>query len=100
MNALAYGWTRGNFLSAMSAQPLNTGGRSNSLTTSLGERDEEEDEEGDGEEEKEVYDERGEWNQRSELSPGNSLLLSLSRARDSVAGERRQRGNTALTPVS
>ena len=84
----------------MSAQPPNTGGRSNSLTTSLGERDEEEDEEGEGEEEKEVDDERGEWSQRSELSPGNSLLVSLSRAHDSVAGERRQRGNTALAPVS
>ena len=64
----------------LSAQPLNTGGRSNSLTTSLGERNEEEDEEGDGEEEKEVYDERGEWYQRSELSPGNSCYHSAELA--------------------
>ena len=92
MNALAYGWTRGNFLSAMSKQRSTAGIRpqTNSLATSLGETDEEE------EEEREVEDERGEWERREVLVEENSLLLS----HDLITGERRQRRDTALSPVS
>ena len=92
MNALAYGWTRGNFLSAMSKQRPTTGiqPQTNSLATSLRETDEEE-------EEREVEDERGEWERREVLVEENSLLLSHDGL---MTGERRQRRDTALTPVS
>ena len=50
------------------------------------------------EEETEVEDEREDWERG--FHPENSLLSSFNRARDSMTGERRQRGNTALTPVS
>ena len=103
LNALAYGWTRRNFLSAIFTQRTNntTRGRPKSLTTSLEERDEDEgdmeDEEEHEDEEEEVENERGEWKRIRELSSENSLLSSFSAA---MTGERRQRGNTALTPVS
>ena len=104
LNALAYGWTRRNFLSVIFTQRTNntTRGRPKSLTTSLGERDEDEGDMEDEEEheDEEVENERGEWERRRELSSENSLLSSFSRAQDSMTGERRQRGNTALTPVS
>ena len=92
LNALAYGWTRGDFLSVMS----NNRPRLNSLTASSdiqGDKEEEEEEE-----ETEVEDEREDWERGSQSR--NSLLFSSSRAHDSMTGERRQRRNTALTPLS
>ena len=52
----------------------------------------------DEEEETEVEDEREDWERGSQSR--NSLLFSSSRAHDSMTGERRQRRNTALTPLS
>ena len=81
MNAVAYGWTRGEFLSVMSRRQHNRP-RPNSFTTSYGTMEEEE-EEGDKEEtEGESEREDGEY----------ELFMETS--------ERRQRVNTALTPVS
>ena len=83
MNALAYGWTRGDFLSVMSTCRHNRT-LSDSVGTSYEGMEEEE-------------DEREDWERG--FHPENSLLSSFNRARDSMTGERRQRGNTALTPV-
>ena len=91
MNALAYGWTRGDFLSVMTTRRHNRT-LSDSVATSYEGMEEEE------EEETEVEDEREDWERG--FHPENSLLSSFNRARDSMTGERRQRGNTALTPVS
>ena len=65
--------------------------RPDSLTTSYDAMEEEE-------EETEVEDEREDWERGSQSR--NSLLFSSSRAHDSMTGERRQRMNTALTPLS
>ena len=95
LNALAYGWTRGDFLSVMSKNRP----RLNSLTASSDNQgDEEEEEEDEEKEETEVEDEREDWERGSQSR--NSLLFSSSRAHDSMTGERRQRRNTALTPLS
>ena len=64
--------------------------RLNSLTASS-------DNPGDKEDEEEE-DEREDWERGSQSR--NSLLFSSSRAHDSMTGERRQRRNTALTPLS
>ena len=94
MNAVAYGWTRGDFLSVMSRRQHNRP-RPNSLTTSYGTMDEE-GEEGDKEEtEGESVREDGERG----LFVESSLLFPTSRASDRT-GARRQRRNTAVTPVS
>ena len=69
----------------------------NSLTASSdnqGDKEEEEEEEEEGEE---TEDEGEDWERQ--FRPG-TLLLSSSRAHDSRTGERRQRRNTALTPLS
>ena len=69
--------------------------RLNSLTASSDNQgDKEEEEEEEGEEE----DEREDWERGSQSR--NSLFFSSSRAHDSMTGERRQRRNTALTPLS
>lgn len=75
MNALAYGWTRGDFLSVMSTQ-IQTPSQPQILATSCEAVKVEEEEEED-------VDEREEWDSGSEL-------LS-SRALGSKAGERKQR---------
>ncbi|CAI8027918.1 hypothetical protein GBAR_LOCUS15900 [Geodia barretti] len=80
LNAAAYGWTRGDFLSVMSRRRHNRE-LPDSTNTSYGAMEEEEEEK---EEETDVESEREE---------GEGRLLLDSR-------ERRQRGNTALTPVS
>ena len=80
LNAAAYGWTRGDFLSVMSRRRHNRE-LPDSANTSYGAMEEEEEEK---EEETDVESEREE---------GEGRLLLDSR-------ERRQRGNTALTPVS
>ena len=92
MNALAYGWTRGDFLSVMTTRRQDRT-LSDSVGTSYEGMEEEEEEE-----ETEVDDEREDWEEG--FHPENSLLSSFNRACDSMTGERRQRGNTALTPVS
>ena len=89
LNALVYGWTRGDFLSVMSRDRP----RLDSLTASSDNQgDTEEDEE-----EEETEDEREDWERQ--FRPG-TILLSSSRAHDSMTEERRQRRNTALTPLS
>ena len=70
--------------------------RLNSLTASSDNQGDKEEEE--EEEETEVEDEREDWERGSQSR--NSLLFSSSRAHDSMTGERRQRRNTALTPLS
>ena len=93
LNALAYGWTRGDFLSVMSKNRPQL----NSLTASSDNQGDKEDEE-EEEEDEEDEDEREDWERGSQSR--NSLLFSSSRAHDSMTGERRQRRNTALTPLS
>ena len=83
LNAAAYGWTRGDFLSVMSRR-RHYRELPDSANTSYGAMEEEEEEK----EEKE-----GETDVESEREEGEGRLLLDSR-------ERRQRGNTALTPVS
>ena len=74
--------------------------RLNSLTASSdnqGDKEEEEVEEEEEDEEEETEDEGEDWERQ--FRPG-TLLFSSSRAHDSMTGERRQRRNTALTPLS
>ena len=70
LNALAYGWTRGDFLSVMSKNRP----RLNSLTASSDNQGDKEEEE--EEEETEVEDEREDWERGSQSR--NSLLLQQS----------------------
>ena len=70
LNALVYGWTRGDFLSVMSRRRLNRP-QPDTLTTSYDAVEEEE-------EETEVEDEGEDWERG--FRPDNSLLLSGSRA--------------------
>ena len=69
MNALAYGWTRGDFLSVMITRRHNRT-LSDSVATSYEGMEEEE------EEETEVEDEREDWEKG--FHPENSLLSSFS----------------------
>ena len=66
MNALAYGWTRGDFLSVMTTRRYNR-----TLADSVGASYE-----GMEEEEREVEDEREDW--EGGFHPENSLLFSSS----------------------
>ena len=70
LNALVYGWTRGDFLSVMSTRRLNRP-QHDSLATSYDVMKEKE-------EETEVEDEGEDWERG--FRPNNSLLLSGSRA--------------------
>ena len=88
LNALAYGWTRGDFLSVMSRKRYNRS-RPDSLATSYEAMEEEEEEE-----------ETSEGEESGEFQVGKSLLFPTSRAHHSMTGDGRQRGNTAVTPVS
>ena len=94
LNALAYGWTRGDFLSVMSTRRVSRS-RPDSLATSYDAVEVEEEEE---EEDTEVEDEERE--KEGDFLAGSSLLFSSRRALDSGAANRRQRGSTALTPAS
>ena len=73
LNALVYGWTRGDFPSVMSTRRLNRP-QPDSLTTSYDAMEEEEEDE----EETEVEDEGEDWERG--FRPDNSLLFSGSRA--------------------
>ena len=70
LNALVYGWTRGDFLSVMSTRRLNRP-QPDTLATSYDAMEEEE-------EETEVEDEGEDWGR--EFRHNNSLLFSDSRA--------------------
>ena len=72
--------------------------RLNSLTASSDNQGDKEEEEEEEEEETEVEDEREDWERGPQSR--KSLLFFSSRAHDSMTGERRQRRNTALTPLS
>ena len=72
--------------------------RLNSLTASSDNQGDKEEEEEEDEEEEMEEDEREDWERGSQSR--NSLLFSSSRAHDSMTGERRQRTNTTLTPLS
>ena len=93
LNALAYGWTRGDFLSVMSTRRYNRP-RPDSLATSYEEMDEEEEVE---ETEVESDTEEGEEG-RGKVK--QSLLFLTNSAHNSMTRERRQGSNNALTPVS
>ena len=87
MNAVAYGWTRGDFLSVMSAtrhNRLKPGSIAASYEATEGEREEDEEEvETDDEEKKE------DWEGGEGFCSGNSILFSSSRALDSMTGGRK-----------
>ncbi|CAI8027048.1 hypothetical protein GBAR_LOCUS15487 [Geodia barretti] len=88
MNAVAYGWTRGDFLSVMSTtrhNRLKSGSIAASYEATEGEqeaKEEEEEVETDDEEKKE------DWEGGEEFCRGNSILFSSSRALDSMTGGR------------
>ena len=88
LNALVYGWTRGDFLSVMSAR-RHSRPQPDSVSTSYGGVEQEEEEE-----ETEGVDwERG-------LQPAENSLLFSSTHSMTGGEKRRRRGPTALAPVS
>ena len=88
MNAVAYGWTRGDFLSVMSTtrhNRLKYGSIAASYEATEGEQEEKEEEE---EVETDDEEKKEDWEGGEGFCRGNSILFSSSRALDSMTGGR------------
>ena len=102
LNAMAYGWTRGDFLSVMSSQYYRNRHRRDSLGVSYDSMENETAEEDEEEEEE------AEWAEGADVRrTGNSILFSASLRLGITpipggGGAGRQRGGTAhaMTPAS
>lgn len=84
---MAYGWTRGDFLSVMSARRRNRQQPSSPVSSYVAMEEEEE--------ETEEEDDREDREKGREFLTENSLLLSSNTATDSMIGERGQRRCTS-----